>query len=167
MRRYVCVVVFMLFSYAAPADEKLTDAKRSDIYKLLEVTGAASIGQQMSQVTVQQLTDAIKRARPDVPTEMLDIVREEVNKTIADAMVAKGGFVDVVTPIYHKHFTHQEVKGLLSFYQSTLGKKTISVLPALMQESMVAGQRWGQALGPIIQERVRQRFKDKGVESPI
>jgi hypothetical protein len=52
---------------------------------------------------------------------------------------------------------------MIRFYSTDLGKKTIRVMPALMQESMAAGQQWGQALGPQIEERVKARLKKEGV----
>jgi len=70
----------------------------------------------------------------------------------------------LITPIYHRHFTHDEIKGLIAFYQTDLGSKTIRVMPALLQESMSAGQQWGQTLAPEIRRRVLERLKAEGVD---
>ena len=37
-------------------------------------------------------------------------------------------------------------------------------MPQLVQESMLAGQRWGQSLGPLIENRIKQRFKEEGIK---
>ncbi len=66
--------------------------------------------------------------------------------------------------IYHKHFTQREIKDLLVFYQTDLGKKTIRVMPALVREGMEMGQQWGQALGPVIEQKVTERFKKHGIQ---
>jgi len=95
---------------------------------------------------------------------LFNILAEEVNKIIGEQMAAKGGFLEMTIPIYDKYFTHKDIKGLLSLYQTKLGKKTIKVLPQLMQECMRAGQLWGQALSPLIQERVIKRFKEEGID---
>ena len=34
-----------------------------------------------------------------------------------------------VVPVYDKYFTHKEIKGLVRFYESKLGKKTLSNTP--------------------------------------
>ena len=39
------------------------------------------------------------------------------------------------------------MKGLIQFYQTPLGQKTISVLPELTGEMAEAGKQWGQQLG--------------------
>jgi hypothetical protein len=144
--------------------EDMSPDKRADIEQLMRVTGALKIGKQMSEAFVSNMTQAIKASRPDVPNRMYDILAEEVNKVIGEQMVAKGGFLEMTILIYDKHFTHADIKGLLSFYQTELGKKTIKALPHIMEESMKAGQLWGQALGPIIQERIIERFKEEGID---
>jgi uncharacterized protein len=47
-----------------------------------------------------------------------------------------------VVDIYVKHFTHDEVRALLDFYTTPVGRKVIRVMPMLAQESSAAGQRW-------------------------
>jgi hypothetical protein len=65
--------------------------------------------------------------------------------------------------IYHRHFSHDEIRELIRFYQTEVGKKAIQVMPKLLQESMAAGQQWGRSLMPEIRKRVNEALKDKGV----
>jgi len=76
----------------------------------------------------------------------------------------EGGFNEMAIDIYHKYFTHDDVKGLIAFYQTDLGKKTINVQQNIVQESIKIGQKWGQSLEPLIQERISKRFKEEGFE---
>ncbi|NRB08638.1 MAG: DUF2059 domain-containing protein [Richelia sp.] len=39
--------------------------------------------------------------------------------------------------LYSKDFTNEEIKGLIAFYETPLGRKTISVMPKLLQESIL------------------------------
>ncbi|HYA39158.1 MAG TPA: DUF2059 domain-containing protein [Candidatus Methylomirabilis sp.] len=147
----------------ANAAEELTPAKREDIKRLLQATGAMQIAQTMSQAAVNQMSEAIKNARPDIPPQMFDIMSEEVNKTVSEEMTVKGGFVDLMVVLYNKYYTHEDIKGLLAFFESPLGKKASSLAPVMSREGFVIGQRWGQSLAPIIEERVKARFKEKGI----
>lgn len=79
-------------------------------------------------------------------------------------MAAKGGFVDLIVPVYAKHFTDDELDVLIEFYGTPVGKKTVSVMPQVTKEAMQIGQSWGQSLGPTIVQRVRQRLKAEGIE---
>lgn len=139
--------------------EELTEEKKQDIVKLMEVTGALRVGRQMSSLVTRQMTQSLKVSRPDIPEEMYDILAEEVNSTIGEAMTEKGGFIEIITPVYHKYYTHEDIRQLLAFYHSDIGRKVVKVMPALMQESMAAGQLWGERLAPVIQKRVAERFE--------
>jgi hypothetical protein len=65
--------------------------------------------------------------------------------------------------IYDKHFTHQDIRDLLSFYQTPIGKKAILVLPQVANEGMLTGQRWGQSLGPELDKRIIPALKREGL----
>jgi len=165
---FITLMTFACLALAAKpsADTKATisKSKRANIVKLLELTGALRIGEQMSQFFVTQMTQSIKATRPDIPEEMFKILAEEVNGVIATALMQKEGFVGLVIPIYDKYYNEADIKALIKFYQTDIGKKTIEVMPNLIRESMLMGQEWGQKMGPIIQERVMKRFKEKGFD---
>lgn len=145
-----------------PDESAVTPEKRQRIERLLEVTGALKIVEKMmSEVVTRKMTNAISQARPDIPPEAFDIVAEETNAVISEAMVAKGGFIDLIIPVYAKHFSIDELDGLIAFYESPVGAKTVRVMPQTTREAMQIGQVWGQSLLPTIVERVKLRFEEK------
>ena len=73
-------------------------------------------------------------------------------------------YVTSIVPVYAKYYTRDEIKALIRFYQSDLGRKTIRVMPHLLRETVALGRQWGQALAPQIRRRVMQRFKAEGVD---
>lgn len=123
-----------------------TAAKRQDIRRLLELTGSAQIGQQI----IGQMLDAFKKASPDVPESFWDEVAKEFNPA---------AMIDLIVPVYEKHLTHEDVKGLIAFYESPLGRKMTSVLPVIAQESMQAGQQWGMDVAQRVQQKLEARKK--------
>ncbi len=133
-----------LAQQTAPADEAA--AKRQDIRKLLEVTGSAKLGQQV----LAQMMNTFRSTNPKVPDEFWDQVLKEFDA---------GTMIDLVVPIYEKHLTHDDIRGMLAFYQSPLGQKLIAVTPAITQESMQAGQQWGLGIAQRIQQRLEERPK--------
>lgn len=66
--------------------------------------------------------------------------------------------------LYHKYFTTAELKEMVLFYKTPTGKKVTSVLPQVTQEGMLAGQKHGQSLGPVIEKRLKARFKKEGAK---
>jgi len=61
-------------------------------------------------------------------------------------------------PLYDKFFTEDELKGLLSFYKSPVGQKSIVVMPALMQESM---QRASEMILPKIEPIITEVLEEE------
>ena len=120
-----------LAQQTAPAEDAA--AKRQDIRKLLEVTGSAKLGQQV----LAQMLSTFQSTNPKVPEEFWDQVMKEFDA---------GTMIDLVVPIYAKHLTHEDVEGMLAFYESPLGQKLIAVTPVITQESMEAGQQWGMEI---------------------
>ena len=102
----------------------------------------------------------MRKQNPTVPQYVIDAIPEEVNAVMTEALPA---LKEMMIPLYDKYFTLEELRGLSGFYASPLGRKAISVMPALMQEGMRLGMRWGEAMGPRISERMRARFKNENI----
>ncbi len=141
--------------------DELSPEKRADIHQLLDMTGSLQLGRKMSDAVTAEMTRMLKESRPDIDPVLFDVLREEVNDAVKASMPL---FAKMMIPVYHQHFTHDEIRGLIVFYRTDLGRKTIRVMPQVLQESIAIGQQWGQALGPEIQRRVIQRFKAEGVD---
>jgi uncharacterized protein len=144
--------------------ETIAPAKEADIRKLLETTGALKIGTMMTDAVVKQMGESFAATRPDLSASLVDSLSADVGRVFSQGMSSKGGLMDQMVPLYHRQFTHEEIKGLLAFYQSPLGKKVSQTLPSLTQESMRLGQEWGESLAPQIEAAVRARMKKAGID---
>lgn len=60
--------------------------------------------------------------------------------------------VQKLVPVYSKHFTEQEIGDLLNFYNTSTGKKMIDKMPAILEESMEIGRKWGIELAQKIEK---------------
>ena len=165
-RLILFVTIVILVHVPSAIAEELTPAKEADIKKLFELTGARQIGFQMAQFMEQMAVQQIKSVRPDIPARYLEILHEESDRLMRVKMDEPGGLTDLLVRIYSNYYTHKEIKGLLEFYQTELGKKTIRVMPQLLNDSMIAGQQWAQRNVPILYESVRRRCKEEGIELP-
>jgi hypothetical protein len=92
---------------------------------------------------------------------LIDAAKSEVRATFIEGLPA---FREQLIAIYSQHFTLAEVNALIGFYGSEIGKKTIQVMPMLMRDGQIAGQKWGQSLEPALKERLSRRFKKEGFE---
>lgn len=159
------ILTFIFASVIAPlaTAEELTKAKTSDIKRLIEITGSTNIAKQFAAATSRQMFQMLQASNSEIPERALPIMEKELVALLSAKMVAPGGLVEKVVPVYHKYFTHKEIQELLAFYASPVGKKTIQVLPSVINESMMLGQQWGQSLGPEIGQRVQAALKREGL----
>ena len=130
------------------------------------MTGALKIGVQFATVIGQQMTEMIRAMQPDIHDSVITIMNEELKILIEETMHEESGFVDKLIDIYAKYYSHKDIKNLIAFYKTDTGKKTIEIMPNLLQESMELGQKWGTAMGPVIVDRLRKRLENKGITLP-
>ena len=158
---WILAVVLVLPGLAG-ADE-LTPQKRADIRQLIGASGGTKISGQLAEVTSKNISSALKRQHPDLPDRVATNLKTELMTLFEERANVPGGLVDRIVASYHKHFTHGEIKDLLAFNQTPIGRKTMQVLPAIMNETMSAGQAWGQSLAPEVQRRVNAVLKKEGI----
>jgi len=70
--------------------------------------------------------------------------------------------VDATARIYATHFTEQELKQLLAFYQSPVGKKALVEEPKVLDEAMSYAGTWGDNLSQEVIASMRQEMKKRG-----
>jgi len=64
--------------------------------------------------------------------------------------------------MYAKHFSREEVRGLLDFYRTDLGQKAIALMPVLAQEGAAAGEQWAERQMPRIATALESRLRTEG-----
>src|SRR5262249_13525167 len=72
----------------------------------------------------------------------------------------KMDFMTIYLELYDKYFTNDEIKGLIEFYESPVGKKAIEVLPAITQEAMQRGMQVGNTVGLKAMSRLIEEFPE-------
>ena len=163
--KHLLFISLMLVSSIVRA-ETSDSAKRLLIDELLVQTGqsAKDTGKLFSNVFIEQMTTALKQAKPNIDPKAFDVIEQEVKLIIDEALLNDNIMADILYPIYSSRFSEEELKELIAFYKTPLGKQLLQNMPAITQEAMQAGQKFGQSLGPKIQERILARFKSEGIE---
>ena len=109
-----------------------------------------SILQQSLTVFVQQ--------NPDLQKDLTESI-----KTIAPGFEKRSiEIVDIVARVYATRFSEAELKELLTFYRSAVGKKFVAVLPSVLEESFVKTQEWGGKISEEVVLGLRGEMKKRG-----
>jgi hypothetical protein len=107
---------------------------------------------------MKALKPAIVQNRPEVERDydaLAPLLLETMNARV-------GEIIDTVAAIYARNFTVAELNEIIAFYRGPTGQKFVQRQAGVMQESMVAGQKWGQALGAELQRRMTDELRKKG-----
>ena len=130
IRSLICLAVLLIAAVTVKAQADSFDA---DIVKMQQLNGSADA--MFSQIVMQ-----FKSVKPGVTDEQWAAVKKDVY----DVEVAE--LNKQLIPIYKKHFTQDEVKAVIAFYESPAGKKLAEKTPLVTVDSMQSAQVWGMGL---------------------
>lgn len=68
-----------------------------------------------------------------------------------------------IAAVYARHFTVGELREMIAFYESPIGRKVTESLPAVGQESMQVGMGWAMKRMPEVQRKIQERLKAEGL----
>ena len=125
-----------------PAAPAIDPAFEADIRRLLEASGAGALGAQV----MEQMLVAFRPMAPEGPESFWIELKAEMDPT---------QLVELTVPVYARHLSHADVKDLLVFYESPIGRKMLVVQPAITADSMAVGQAWGQEIGARVVQRLQ------------
>lgn len=140
-------IILLIFAIPSLAQDKV-EAYDQDVRKLLELTGSTAT----FNTVIDQMIGNYRQSDLGVPDEFWDQVLKEFKKDPLEELYK------MILPIYKRHLTHEEIRGLITFYESEIGKTFIEKMPMIMQESMQAGSEWGQ----MIAEKITRKLKEEG-----
>lgn len=66
-----------------------------------------------------------------------------------------GSLIDLLVPIYKKHFSEQDLKDAIEMYKTPIGKKISEKTPIIAQETMQASMQWGMELSQKMQKYIQ------------
>ncbi len=130
----IILVAGILLS-VSPANAQTADFDK-DLLTFMEISGSTATYDLM----YDQLTAQLKMMKPGVPDSLWVSLKTEVYNQEVKELTKQ------LVPLYKKHFTHADVKELISFYNSPTGKKLAAKTPLISQEAMQLGQTWGMGL---------------------
>jgi hypothetical protein len=137
--------LFLSFSSSFAQDHTSYTAT---LKKMLESGGS----QAAFQSAVKQMFTMFRQQKSNVPAEVWNAMETEMEKTSLDELST------LLTPVYQKQFTEADLKEIITFYETPIGKKYAAAVPVIMQESMQVGQEWGMKIG----QQIMQKISEKG-----
>lgn len=98
----------------------------------MALTGAEDMGQQMLELMTRQFEE-MSSLPPDFLEKFREVARQE-------------SIVDMLVPVYMKHFSEEDLDAAITFHESPAGKRFLAAQPLVMTEAQEVGERWGVRL---------------------
>src|SRR6266852_4687793 len=119
----------------AQANGSIDPVKEADIRSLMELVGARDLVQDGASSAVEQSREKLVATVPnnDKGQAFVSTFAASYQKKFDLDQVT-----DQLVGIYDKHFTEDEIKGLLQFYGSPLGQKMAAEMPKIGRETQAA-----------------------------
>ncbi len=137
MKIFTMLCFISLVTFSAHAEQQ---SSKESVEKLMELTEVAKMMDAMHgqmRLMFDEMSKQMDISEKDKPiydnytSKYADLLEEQMNW-----QTFKGPMIE----IYSNHFTEEEVKGFITFYESDIGKSMVRKMPMIMQDSMLVSQ---------------------------
>ena len=149
----LAVSVLML---PAKSEAEITESKQELIRELLTIVGIAGMAEQMRdqqgvvelmqmQPSYHEMMEWATSEQKDLPEtdrqlllarlDDFDVFAERFRALFDERLNFSTIIETVYPPIYDKTFSEEELRQMVTFYRTPVGRKSIEVMPSLMQEA--------------------------------
>ncbi|WP_375769433.1 DUF2059 domain-containing protein [Archangium gephyra] len=130
-------------------EAQATQRKQQKVRRLMAATGAEDTGRMM----MDMMTQHFQRAS-NIPPGFLEKFRE---------VAREESMVDLLVPVYMKHFSEEDLDAAIAFHESPAGKRFLAAQPLVLQEAKEVGEQWGVRLA---QKTLRALAEEEAARRP-
>lgn len=142
MKNFICLFLFLTVGSLAAQE-----TKSEKVARLLELNGSR---QNFEMAINTMLTQQATYLSDQLPENFFEEFQKEIMQD------GYREIMEMIVPVYEKHFTEAELDGMIAFYQTEVGQALVTKTPLVMRESMQIGAAWGEKVGAQIAERLQK-----------
>jgi hypothetical protein len=145
---------------AEPTTETKTTVspeKETKIRKLLDLTGAKQNAVDFGQQLGDYLKSMLQKSLPagehneEIGTTLVTKLTERLN---SDELIVR------LIPVYDKAFTQDDLTGIISFYETSYGRKLLDATPTVMEEANNISEQWIKEMIPQILGQMVEKYPE-------
>ncbi len=152
----------LLAAPQAYAQAAVNEAALAEARKMMAVIKAEAMVQQMASQMMGLMAEALGKANPGKEAEIRAAVTDLILPEFSAAMPE---MLDDMAKLYTLHFTAEELRAVIAFYETPVGRKTIEKMPVLMQQAMIMGQAASQRIVQRIIEKNGDALRARGIKN--
>ena len=136
-----------------PPPENLAAAR-----ELVQVMKATDQFKVLLPTIMQALKPAFIQGRPEMEKDF-DAILPAINQVAARRV---DELAEALAVIYASNFSVAEIHDIAAFYRSPTGQRFLAQQPIIAHESLLAGQKWAQALSTELRETIADQLRKRG-----
>jgi len=126
--------------------------------ELVETKGGTAMFDPVIVSVVEQTKAALLQTNPQLAKDLNDVALQLRGEFAS----RRNELMAYAAKLYADRFSEQELKDMLAFYKSPLGKKMTNVEPQVLDATFEYVQQWGQKVSEEVMNRFRAEMKKKG-----
>jgi hypothetical protein len=126
--------------------------------EIIDASGAARAFDGIIPTIMQQAYASFLQQNPDLQKPLV----EAITAIRGDFEKRQPEIVALMATAYASHFTEAELKELITFYRSPTGKKLVTELPGVLEESFARAREWGTKVSEEFIAALRAEMKKRG-----
>ena len=155
--RLAVVIAWPLFAGAAFAQQP-TPAAIATAKELVELKGGSQMFDPVIASIVEQTKGALLQTNPQLAKDLNEVAAQ----LRTEFTPRRDELMNEAAKRYAARFSDAELKELVTFFKSPLGKKMITQEPQVLDETFSFVQQWGPRVAEEAMNRYRAEMKKKG-----
>lgn len=138
---------------ATPSPASIALAK-----EYVTLKGAHNVFDPVVPGVIENAKNMLMQTNPNLGKDLTDVAAQ----LRAELAPKRDELINNIATLYAKKFSDQELKDLIAFYKSPLGKKLQTDDPIVVDQSMNLAQNWANRFSEEVIVRIRAEMKKKG-----
>lgn len=161
MKKLPALFVIAYLIFMSTSSYAITQEKERDIQRLMKLLDVSAMPEQMAEMLVINVIAQERKKYPNMSAK----VEHSISSIIRNIVLKQAPeLFKMVAPLYDKYYTHSEIRQLIEFFDSPIGRKYSAVLQPMMQDMIPVAQKWGDKFGPVAAMEVEKELKKLGYE---
>ena len=156
--RPALLTMVLAFAPTANAQQQPSAAALATAKQLIAATGSTAVFNPLIAGVVEQSKLLFLQQDPSLAKDLNEIA-SQMRTDLAPRSVELS---NEVATLYASNFTDDELKTILAFYQSPVGKKVLDRQPQVVDSSMKFAQNWANKLSDEVIAKMREELKKRG-----
>jgi hypothetical protein len=126
--------------------------------ELLQAKGATAMFEPIIPGIIENIKNTILPTNPGLFKD----VNEVATKLRGELMPRRTEVVDRIARFYALKFTEAEMKEIIAFYKSPVGRKFVTEEPPVIDQGLQSAEEWSRQMADEIMNKFRAEMKKKG-----